>query len=219
PLAYTKIFAGVAEEVIANEIKVLPIGTNDVTETTAYFEWEKLKDAKSYVIYRDGVRIGQTEALEYTDSQLKSGTTYYYVIESIDKDGKAIGKSKHFPITTKGKGADVPTPPTVVPSGTWQPGVDYTLGDTVTYDGKTYSCAMAHRALGDWQPPQTPALWTVLPGGKVDANGTVWDVQVQYKVTDIVTYNGQTYSCIQAHKSLPGWEPDKTPALWGPFKK
>ncbi|MGL4344813.1 MAG: chitinase, partial [Cellulosilyticaceae bacterium] len=29
PLAYTKIFAGVAEEVIANEIKVLPIGTND----------------------------------------------------------------------------------------------------------------------------------------------------------------------------------------------
>lgn len=41
-----------------------------------------------------------------------------------------------------------------------------------------------------------------------------WTANSAYKVGDIVTYNGLSYSCIQAHTSLTGWEPPNVPALW-----
>jgi chitinase len=41
-----------------------------------------------------------------------------------------------------------------------------------------------------------------------------WAAGVSYKVGDIVTYQGKTYSAIQAHTSLTGWEPPNVPALW-----
>ena len=37
---------------------------------------------------------------------------------------------------------------------------------------------------------------------------------VSYAVNDNVTYDGKTYKAIQAHTSLPGWEPPNVPALW-----
>jgi len=45
-----------------------------------------------------------------------------------------------------------------------------------------------------------------------------WKTYTAYKVNQQVTYEGNTYSCIQAHTSLPGWQPTLTPALWGIVK-
>ncbi len=42
-----------------------------------------------------------------------------------------------------------------------------------------------------------------------------WAPNTAYAVNDTVTYNGSTYTCIQAHTSLVGWEPSNVPALWG----
>ncbi|WP_179211547.1 chitobiase/beta-hexosaminidase C-terminal domain-containing protein, partial [Thermoanaerobacterium thermosaccharolyticum] len=41
-----------------------------------------------------------------------------------------------------------------------------------------------------------------------------WAPNTYYKIGDLVTYNGITYKCIQAHTSLVGWEPPNVPALW-----
>jgi hypothetical protein len=41
-----------------------------------------------------------------------------------------------------------------------------------------------------------------------------WAPNVAYNVGDLVTYDGVTYSCRQAHTSQVGWEPPNTPALW-----
>lgn len=41
-----------------------------------------------------------------------------------------------------------------------------------------------------------------------------WAPYTAYAVNQLVTYNGVTYKVIQAHTSLPGWEPDKVPALF-----
>lgn len=41
-----------------------------------------------------------------------------------------------------------------------------------------------------------------------------WQPWVSYNVNDQVSYNGSIYICIQAHTSLPGWEPANVPALW-----
>ena len=49
------------------------------------------------------------------------------------------------------------------------------------------------------------------------ANRGAWAPNVAYAIGDTVTYNGQTYQCIQAHTSLTGWEPPIVPALWQPI--
>lgn len=43
---------------------------------------------------------------------------------------------------------------------------------------------------------------------------TPWQANVAYTTGQLVTYNGSTYKCLQAHTSLPGWEPANVPALW-----
>ena len=41
-----------------------------------------------------------------------------------------------------------------------------------------------------------------------DSNSTIWSGDsVQYNVGDEVTYNGTLYKCLQAHTSLPNWDP------------
>lgn len=46
------------------------------------------------------------------------------------------------------------------------------------------------------------------------SSSTNWIAWTNYKVGDIVTYNGKTYECRQPHTALPGWEPSNVPALW-----
>jgi chitinase len=46
------------------------------------------------------------------------------------------------------------------------------------------------------------------------ANRGAWAPNVSYVTGDTVTYNGQTYQCLQSHTSLTGWEPPNVPALW-----
>lgn len=41
-----------------------------------------------------------------------------------------------------------------------------------------------------------------------------WAPNTAYAANDTVTYNGSTYTCLQAHTSLVGWEPSNVPALW-----
>ncbi|MFI0424517.1 M4 family metallopeptidase [Spongiactinospora sp. 9N601] len=44
---------------------------------------------------------------------------------------------------------------------------------------------------------------------------TSWATWSSYTTGQVVTYQGVSYRCIQAHTSLPGWEPPNVPALWG----
>ena len=43
-----------------------------------------------------------------------------------------------------------------------------------------------------------------------------WATGIAYAIGQIVSYDGATYRCIQAHTSEPGWAPNDTPALWAP---
>jgi chitinase len=45
-------------------------------------------------------------------------------------------------------------------------------------------------------------------------NIPAWAPYTSYSVGSKVTYGGNTYQCIQAHTSLPNWEPPNVPALW-----
>lgn len=52
-------------------------------------------------------------------------------------------------------------PPTTPPptGGTWAPHTAYSVGDVVTYGGRSYSCRQSHTSLPGWEPPNTLALW------------------------------------------------------------
>jgi len=54
-----------------------------------------------------------------------------------------------------------PTPTQTSPSGVqpWAPGVAYSVGDQVTYNGIEYKCIQAHTSQVGWEPPNVPALW------------------------------------------------------------
>ncbi|CAE7086401.1 unnamed protein product [Rhizoctonia solani] len=41
----------------------------------------------------------------------------------------------------------------------WEPGVDYNLGDVVEFQGVQYRIIQPHFSQGDWTPNVTPALW------------------------------------------------------------
>jgi chitinase len=41
-----------------------------------------------------------------------------------------------------------------------------------------------------------------------------WQPNTPYAVNALASYNGTVYRCIQAHTSLPGWEPPNVAALW-----
>jgi chitinase len=59
-------------------------------------------------------------------------------------------------------------------------------------------------------PPANPTATS--PSGVQPWSGN----SVYYAVGALVSYNGRTYRCIQAHTSLPGWDPQSVPALWTP---
>ncbi|MEV0901317.1 lytic polysaccharide monooxygenase [Actinoplanes sp. NPDC049802] len=55
-------------------------------------------------------------------------------------------------------------------------------------------------------------------GTTAPANGTAWAPGVSYKIGDVVTYEGVSYKCRQAHKAIRSWEPGIwTLALWLPL--
>ncbi|WIM96333.1 lytic polysaccharide monooxygenase [Actinoplanes oblitus] len=59
---------------------------------------------------------------------------------------------------------------------------------------------------------------TATSSGGSSATGTAWAPGVSYRTGDVVTYDGVTYRCRQAHTSIHSWEPSVfTLALWLPL--
>ncbi|MEU1284673.1 carbohydrate-binding protein [Kitasatospora sp. NPDC005856] len=67
------------------------------------------------------------------------------------------------------------------------------------------------------QTPGTPSPSpTATPTGGPSTpppTGT-WAAGTSYRAGDRVTYSGVSYTCLQAHTAMVGWEPPNVPALW-----
>lgn len=86
----------------------------------------------------------------------------------------------------------------------------YPKGWQVTHDGKTYQSKIPANV---WPPGQDPDgnLWEPLT--PVATPGE-WAAGLDVTVGQIVTYEGQSYRCVQAHHTQAGWTPPVVPALW-----
>jgi chitinase len=62
-------------------------------------------------------------------------------------------------------------------------------------------------------PPTKPTTPPTKPTNAPPA-GDAWAAYTAYTVGQVVSHNGGSYRALQAHTSLPGWEPSIVPALW-----
>ena len=65
------------------------------------------------------------------------------------------------------KPSPTPTPsPSPTPSGVanWAPGVSFSAGALVLFNGAEFKCIQAHTSQIGWEPPNTPALWQLVSG-------------------------------------------------------
>ncbi|MGJ6980019.1 carbohydrate-binding protein [Aestuariimicrobium soli] len=95
----------------------------------------------------------------------------------------------------------------------------YPVGAIVTRDGKEWESLIDNNATmpGDPDDPQSYRWWRDLtpPPDPEPGEAPAWDGNGHaYTVDYLVTYEGRTYRCRQAHTSQPGWTPASVPALW-----
>ncbi|MGW3231881.1 dioxygenase family protein [Kitasatospora sp. NPDC001095] len=66
--------------------------------------------------------------------------------------------------------------------------------------------------------PQTPGTPSPTPtptgGPSTPPPSGTWAAGTSYQAGDRVTYSGVSYTCLQAHTAMVGWEPPNVPALW-----
>jgi hypothetical protein len=98
--------------------------------------------------------------------------------------------------------------PSVHPA--WAAGQSVVIGTLRSYDGSTWRCIQAHTTQDGWQPPNVPALWTMVPLPGASA----WTQPVTYSLPSQCTYSGRLYNLLQAHTSQAAWNPPAVPALW-----
>lgn len=108
--------------------------------------------------------------------QNRLGGAFFWELSS-DRQSELIGATYNAltsggrpPTSPPQSTSNGPQPPSTSTSGTtksspqgnaseWKPYTAYSAGQTVTYQGITYSCRQAHTSLPDWLPPVVPALW------------------------------------------------------------
>ncbi|MFD7997331.1 extracellular catalytic domain type 1 short-chain-length polyhydroxyalkanoate depolymerase [Streptomyces mexicanus] len=72
------------------------------TATTASLSWTAVSGAASYLVYRDGARVGTATGSSYTDTGLSAGTSYRYTVAAVDSAGSAGAPSAAVTATTTG---------------------------------------------------------------------------------------------------------------------
>jgi chitin-binding protein len=103
-----------------------------------------------YRIYRGTTLVATVgaSATDYTVTGLTASTTYAFSVVAFDAAGNTSASSNISGTTA--------APPAEAP---WAPGVHYTAGTRVTYNGVVYACRQTHTSLTGWEPPNVLALW------------------------------------------------------------
>jgi chitinase len=176
-----------------------------------------------------------------TISGLTANASYTFTVKARDAAGNFSAASAPLTVTTTGTTADT-TPPSAPTNLTvtgktsssvsmsWTASTDNmgVTGYTVTYGSTSTTVTgtsatisgLAASAAYTFTVTARDAAGNVSVGSSVQATTdpgsgvNAWAANVAYKVGDLVTYGGKTYSCVQAHTSQLGWEPPNVPALW-----
>ncbi|GAA4261036.1 carbohydrate-binding protein [Dactylosporangium darangshiense] len=143
--------------------------------------------------------------------------------------GTGLPPTTNPPPTTPGGGGSCSAP-------AWNASTAYVGGSVVSYNGHKYTAKwwtqgeQPNLNLGDGKPwtdngpctgggggtttPPGGGGTTTPPGGGGTSTAAPWVTGHAYHVGDVVSYNGHSYRCLQAHTSQPDWNPPAAPSLW-----
>ena len=86
-----------------------PAKQSKVTSTSIKISWNKVSGASYYIVYGNKcgktnryVKIKKVKTLNFTQSKLKKGTYYKYIVSAFNKKGKHLATSRTMHIATKG---------------------------------------------------------------------------------------------------------------------
>ncbi len=104
----------------------------------------------------------------------------------------------------------------VANEGLWRPADGWNdLRHTVTIGGPAPTTAPPTTVQPTTAAPTTAAPTTAAPTSAAPGV-SAWAPYTAYRIGDRVSHGGTSYRALQAHTSLPGWEPPNVPALWAP---
>ena len=158
-----------------DELKLIPakVSANKVESTGDYnirVTVPKNNAATSVQIFEND-KVIKTVSLDKNansdkiiDIKMTNKTEGTYTYKAVVSDGKNSKTSSSVKVTVKKDGETTPTPPTPEPEpnpgiSAWTAMTNYSVGDKVTYNGKTYECRQPHMSLNGWEPVNVPALW------------------------------------------------------------
>ncbi|GAA1969367.1 carbohydrate-binding protein [Catenulispora subtropica] len=149
---------------------------------------------------------------QYTDSQGRFSLTTIV-------PGLYPGRTKHIHVKVQ-----APNQP-ILTTQLYFPGVPQNSTDTI-YDPRLLMTVTQHgsgvagafdfvlNVQQDPGPPPTSSPPSSPPPTSPPPGGGTWQPDHTYAAGDVVTYGGATYTCLQGHTSMVGWEPPNVPALW-----
>lgn len=96
-------------QLMDGEAGSVPVMVSDVSvsakDTEADITWSAAKGANSYVVYRDGVQVGQPVTTSFKDANLTPEKEYKYTVAAVNTNGTSA-KSAEVVITTAAQGTD-----------------------------------------------------------------------------------------------------------------
>jgi chitinase len=126
------------------------------TENSLTVKWNAVDKAEKYRVLRDGKELLIEKGTQIYDTGLRAGTTYTYQVIAENAKGQSQASAPLKATTDEGT-------VTPGPEGEWKVGVNYKVGEVVTYEGKQYRCLQAHPSMAHWAPSMAPALWLLVP--------------------------------------------------------
>ncbi|MFS2221448.1 glycosyl hydrolase family 18 protein [Pantoea sp. B65] len=139
------------QEIIAPNVPE-DLRVDAASKTTLAISWKPVSNVtvSQYHVYRDGKLLQKTTAPAYQDQGLTPATRYQYSVVAQAASGALSAHSATLQANTA---SDEMT------GDAWKVGVQYKVGDVVTYQGKKYSCRQPHMAMAHWNPADVLALW------------------------------------------------------------
>lgn len=90
-------------------VSAVPMIVRDVAVTASAeastVTWGAVNGATAYIVYRDGVRVGQVSTTTFNDSDLKPEKSYTYTVQAINLNGSSAMSAKVI-VTTPAEGSE-----------------------------------------------------------------------------------------------------------------
>ncbi|WP_214411206.1 M28 family peptidase [Sphaerisporangium fuscum] len=166
-------------------------------------------DATAYVLWKLAVSDTQTPTDDYSVSVNPSSASVQAGQSATATLATQVTSGSAQSVTLSASGAPAGVTVTFSPSTiTSGQSASVTIATSASTPAGTYSISLN----ADGASADHSAAFSLTVGG--GQGGTTWQTYTAYAVGDVVTYQGVSYRCLQAHTSLPGWEPPNVPALW-----